>query len=93
MALDAIVVNGVMPQRYEAAEIGVLGARTVAAGPGPAPRSRPRSSSTGGRGLSRRNSAVSEEAGAGVSTLPFLFAPSLGRPELDELARLLEGQL
>ena len=36
---------------------------------------------------------VFEEAGATVSTLPFLFAPELGRPELDTLSVLLEETL
>jgi anion-transporting ArsA/GET3 family ATPase len=94
MALDAIVVNGVMPERYEAAEIGVL--ESLNGRGGPAARAALETALLEHRraaGQSEQLGRLREEAGAGVSTLPFLFAPALGRPELEELARLLEGQL
>ena len=94
MALDAIVVNGVMPERYEAAEIGVLESVNGCGGPGArAALETALLEHRRAAGQSEQLGRLREEAGAGVRTLPFLFALSLGRPELDELARLLEGQL
>ena len=90
MALDAIVVNGVMPGRYEAAEIGVLGSVNGRGGPG-ARAALETALLEHRRAWAERAARPSREAGAGVSTLPFLFAPSLGRPELDELARCWRG--
>jgi anion-transporting ArsA/GET3 family ATPase len=94
MALDAIVVNGVIPERYEAAETDML-ERANGRG-GQAARAalqaallEQRRAAAQGEQLDR----LRQEAGADVSTLPFLFVPTLSRPELDELARLLEEQL
>jgi anion-transporting ArsA/GET3 family ATPase len=94
MALDAIVVNGVIPERYEAAETDML-ERANGRG-GQAARAalqaallEQRRAAAQGEQLDR----LRQEAGADVSTLPFLFVPALSRPELDELARLLEEQL
>jgi anion-transporting ArsA/GET3 family ATPase len=94
MALDAIVVNGVIPERYEAAETDML-ERANGRG-GQAARAALQAALLEQRraaGQGEQLDRLRQEAGADVSTLPFLFVPTLGRPELDELARLLEEQL
>ena len=94
MALDAIVVNGLYPERFDAEEAGRLATSTAAAALRRVPRWPPRCWSTAARRASaRRCGRLREEAGATVSTLPFLFAPELGRPELDTLSVLLEETL
>ena len=94
MALDGIVVNGLYPERYGADDVGRLesvdgrGSDTARAALATAL-------------LEHHRAAVQREqverlradAGATVSTLPFVFAPALGRAELDELSALLEETL
>jgi anion-transporting ArsA/GET3 family ATPase len=94
MALDAIVVNGLYPDRYDPGEVGALesvngrGSEAARAALETALREHRRA-------VAQREQLerLREDAGATVSSLPFLFAPVLGRPELDELSLLLEEAL
>jgi anion-transporting ArsA/GET3 family ATPase len=94
MALDAIVVNGLIPERYAAAEIKRMerlngrGSEAARGALGTALHEHRRAA--GQREQLRR---LEDDAGAAVSTLPFLFTPALGRVELERLSELLEGQL
>ena len=94
MALDAIVVNGLYPERYEPGEIGLLesidgrGSDNARAAFATALLEHHRAA------VQREQlDRLRKDAGATVSTLPFLFAPALGRGELDELSVLLEETL
>ncbi len=94
MALDAIVVNGLYPERFDAEEAGRLA--TVNGRGSPAARAALAAALLEHRRAEGQRAQVGrlrEEAGATVSTLPFLFAPELGRPELDTLSVLLEETL
>ena len=94
MALDAIVVNGLYPERYEPTDVKAL--QSIDGRGGDAARAalatalREHRRATGQREQLTR---LRKEAGATVSTLPFLFNPSLGRAELRELSLLLEESL
>jgi anion-transporting ArsA/GET3 family ATPase len=84
---DAVVVNGVYPERFSEAEIAHLEGAAV---DGPALRAavsehrRARHHRNQVRRLRRRTPAL---------TLPFLFQADLGPDELDHLSRLLEKRL
>ena len=95
MALDAIVVNAVYPQRFSAADArrlealdgrGSAEARAAAArgALGGAPRA---------RRARRRRRACGARREAPVFTLPFLFEPDIGPEQLERLARVLERRL
>jgi anion-transporting ArsA/GET3 family ATPase len=95
LGLDAVVVNGVYPERYTKAEAETLRA---AASDGLDPEA-----------LSALRAALAEheraraqrvhvrrlkrDAGAPVLTLPFLFEPEVGLPEYERLASELERKL
>ena len=94
MALDAILVNGVLPDRYARGEVELL--ESVNGHGGHAARAALETALLEHRrALAQREQLdrIHEEAGATVGTLPFLAAPALGPPELEELSRLLEEQL
>ncbi len=95
VGLDAVVVNGLYPERYTNADADKL--RTAAAdGLDPdalgavraalAEHQRARAQRTHLRRLKR-------DAGAPVHTLPFLFEPDVGLPEYERLAAELERKL
>jgi anion-transporting ArsA/GET3 family ATPase len=94
MALDAIFVNGLLPDRYGAAEVAVLesvnGHGGYVAG-----AVLETALLEHRRALAQREQLdrLREEAGATVGSLPFLATPTLGLAELEELSRLLEEQL
>jgi anion-transporting ArsA/GET3 family ATPase len=94
LALDAIVVNGLIPERYAAAEIermeSLNGRGGADARMALETALHEHRRAAGQREQLRR---LEEDAGAAVSTLPFLFAPALGRVELERLSALLDGQL
>jgi anion-transporting ArsA/GET3 family ATPase len=95
LGLDAVVVNGVYPERYTKAEAETLRA---AANDGLDPEAlsalraalveheRARAQRVHVRRLKR-------DAGAPVLTLPFLFEPEVGLPEYERLASELERKL
>jgi anion-transporting ArsA/GET3 family ATPase len=92
--LDAVLVNGVYPERFSAAEARLL--RSVDGDPSPSARAALRSAlSEHTRAGTQRSQLRRLRRGspAPVATLPYLFAPAVGRPELDELARELDRRL
>ena len=94
MALDAILVNGVLPDRYARGEVELL--ESVNGRGGQAARAALETAlREHRRALAQREQLdrIRAEAGAKVGTLPFLAAPALGLPELEELSRLLEDWL
>jgi anion-transporting ArsA/GET3 family ATPase len=102
LALDAIVVNALYPERFDAEEAASLALSGTPAGAesdghgSPAARAALAAAlsehrrATGQRALVER---LREEAGARVVTLPHLFSPELGRAELERLSELLEEAL
>src|SRR3954470_537391 len=81
--LAAVVVNGVLPQRFSAADV-----RCVERG-APA-RARRAVGAESARCRSQRGQLARLRRGmpgVEVRTLPFLFAPALGTPELERLSR------
>jgi anion-transporting ArsA/GET3 family ATPase len=94
MALDAILVNGLLPDRYARREVGVL--EGVNGRGGRAARAAIETALLEHRralGQREQLARLREEAGATVGTLPFLATPALGLRELEELSRLIEEQL
>jgi anion-transporting ArsA/GET3 family ATPase len=91
--LDAIVVNGVYPQRFEAAEVE----RAAAARDGDAATRRALAAVAAEHRWARGQRAQLErlvgEARAPVLTLPFLFEDELRAPQLELLAGELARQL
>jgi anion-transporting ArsA/GET3 family ATPase len=94
LGLDAVVVNGVYPERFSADE-----AERIAALDGRLP---PGARSALGAALSEHERArvqrshlrrLRRRAQAGVTTLPFLFQPELGLPDVERLSRELERLL
>lgn len=94
LALDAIVVNALYPERFDAEEADSLaaldGRGSEAARTALAAAIAEHRRALGQREMVER---LREEAGAPVVTLPHLFAPELGRAELDTLSELLEDML
>ena len=89
MALDAVLVNAVYPQRFTAAEARRLeAARRTRLRRRPArPRGR-RSPSSGARAPSAPQVArLRRAADAPVFTLPFLFEPDIALAQLERLSR------
>ncbi|HEY1274509.1 MAG TPA: ArsA-related P-loop ATPase [Thermoleophilaceae bacterium] len=94
MGVDGIVVNALYPERFSAAEVRRIAeldgraspAAAAALGAATAEHRRAR----GQRSQLRR---LRRAAGAPVSTLPYLFEPDLGLPELERLSRDLERRL
>ena len=94
MALDAILVNAVYPERFDTAEAKRLAAVN---GRGPA-AVRPALESALSelrrvRGQRAEVARLRRAADAPVRTLPFLFEPELGAAEVDRLSRELERRL
>jgi anion-transporting ArsA/GET3 family ATPase len=94
MALHAIVLNAVYPQRFTAAE-----ARRLEALDG---RGSKEARAAGRAALSEHRRAQAERAQAArlrraasapVATLPYLFEPEIGMAQLERLARVLERRL
>ncbi|MEA2311956.1 MAG: hypothetical protein QOE28_1924 [Solirubrobacteraceae bacterium] len=96
LGLDAVVVNGVWPERFSAADARRLRAVAEADGHDAAGASLVRAAleererAVAQRGLVKR---LERESGAAVVTLPFLFATELGLPEYSELAGSLSEAL
>jgi anion-transporting ArsA/GET3 family ATPase len=89
--LDAVVVNGVLPRRFSAAEVGRVMARDGAVpGAVAAATRRQHGQASAQQGQLRR---LRRHTAAHVTTLPYVPAPHLGLDELrglaDELARRL----
>ena len=94
MELDAVVVNGVYPERFTGAEARALAASTAAVGRGRAPRCGRRCPSTAARRAERSQLArLRRGVDAPVLTLPFLFEPELGREELERCRASWRRQL
>ena len=94
MDIHTTVVNGVLPDRFEAKEARKLaaldgrvsdGARGVVAA----------ALSEHGRATEQREQIerLRREVGVPVVSLPFLFEPDLGPPEVEELSKRLEAEL
>jgi anion-transporting ArsA/GET3 family ATPase len=94
LALDAIVVNALRPERFEPDEVDRLesldGRGTPAARAALAAALAEHRRAAGQRAQLER---LLEEADAAVATLPHLFVPELGRAELEALSELLEAAL
>ena len=94
--LETIIVNGVYPRRFAKAELERMqtaagnGAPLAARGALLAARAEHARSRLQQRQLARLRRAAQE---AEVLTLPFLFAPELGRGELERLSAELERKL
>lgn len=94
LALDAIVVNALFPERFGDEEIERIaavdgrGSETARAALRGALSEHRRS-----EGQQAQLARLRAEAGAGVTTLPYLFAPELGEDELELLSRELERSL
>jgi anion-transporting ArsA/GET3 family ATPase len=86
--VSLIVANGLLPDRFDAADeralAGAPGVPQVAAARAVAARTREQQSQ-----LAR----LRRHAEAPVCTLPFLYTPELARDDLDALSRRLEGAL
>jgi anion-transporting ArsA/GET3 family ATPase len=92
--LSAVVVNGVYPRRFSKAEGEALaGAVAARQGPARAALGAARTEERWARGQQSQLQRLRRRAQAPVVTLPFLFAPQLGRDELDRLAAELERKL
>jgi anion-transporting ArsA/GET3 family ATPase len=94
LPLDAVIVNAVYPDRFTADEARVLS--SVDGDPSPAARAALRAALSEHRRAGTQRSQLRrlrQAAGAPVATLPYLFAPEVGPPELGELARELDRRL
>ena len=94
MGIDTIVVNGVYPQRFAAAEAKRLAALDgrVSSEARPALESA-LSGFRRARGQRAEVGRLRRAADAPVRTLPFLFEPDLGPAEVELLSRELERRL
>ncbi len=92
--LQAIVVNALYPERFNGAEVEAI---TKANGkPSPAARDALAAAlSEHGRARSQRSHLrrLKRDADAPVSTLPFLFEPTIGAEQVEALSRELERRL
>jgi anion-transporting ArsA/GET3 family ATPase len=84
---DAVIVNGVYPERFREAEIAAIDGLGTDAAPLRAALSEHR------RARHHRNQVRRLRRRAPALTLPFLFRASLDEDALDELSRVLEGRL
>ena len=95
--LEAIVVNGVYPQRFEGAEVERAAAAAARDGDSATRRALAavRAEHRWAGGQRAQLDRLASQARAPVVTLPFLFEDELGEPQLErlaaELARQLEG--
>jgi anion-transporting ArsA/GET3 family ATPase len=94
-ALDAVVVNSLYPERFDAADVELLGAAFDDAAPAPVLAAVRAAYSEHARvRMQRAQSArLREGLGTDVLELPYLFVDGIGRPELDRLADVLEQAL
>ena len=103
MAVDAVVVNGVYPERFTAAEARALGdlSRDGSGPRGDATLSAAARDAIHAALLEHRRARsqraqlrrLREELDGRVATLPFLFEPELGLAEVERLSRQLERRL
>jgi hypothetical protein len=90
MAVDRIVVNGVYPERFSGEEATRL--ESLDARGSPAAQAAVRAALSEHRRARLQRSQLGRlrrGVDAPVTTLPYLFAPELGREELEQLARRL----
>ena len=94
LGLDAVVVNGVYPERYTRAEAETLRA-AADNGLDPAVSALRAALAEHERARAQRVHVrrLKRDAGAPVVTLPFLFEPEVGLPEYERLASELERKL
>lgn len=97
LALELVIANGVYPRRFEDVQVGVL-KRALEGSEEPRARAALRAAlSEHTRGETQRAQLDRLRAGLNLDgrliELPFLFAESLYRAELERLAELLEAQL
>jgi len=92
LGLDAIVVNGLLPERLKAAEAARLRELGEANGRHPA-LSAALSAHERARGQRSHLRRLRRDATASVLTLPYLFAPEVGLEEYRELGALLDRKL
>jgi anion-transporting ArsA/GET3 family ATPase len=94
MQIAATVVNGVLPERFDAKEIGTL-ARLDGRVSGAARAAVATALAEHARAAEQREEIerLQAEMGDVVVRLPFLFEPDLGPAEVEELSRRLEEQL
>jgi len=95
LGLDAVVVNGLYPERYTKADAEKLRA-AADNGLDPGALSSVRAAlAEHERARAQRSHLrrLKKEAGAPVMTLPFLFEPDVGLPEYERLAKELERKL
>jgi anion-transporting ArsA/GET3 family ATPase len=89
--LDAVVVNGVLPRRFSAAEVGRLSSRDGAIAPAVAAAARRQhGQASAQQGQLRR---LRRHSAAHVTTLPYVAAPQLGLAEVRTLADALAQRL
>jgi anion-transporting ArsA/GET3 family ATPase len=95
LGLDAIVVNGMWPERFSAAEADVLRAASVNGRPPEAvgPLLAALTAHERGRAQRAHLRRLRREATAPVVTLPFVFERELGLPEYERLAGDLARRL
>ena len=94
LALDAIVVNAVYPQRFSAADarrLEALDGRGSAEARAAARAAL--SEERRARGERAQAARLRRAAEAPVFTLPFVFEPDIGPEQLERLARVLERRL
>ena len=95
LGLDAVVVNGIYPERYTKADAEKLRA-AAENGLDPGALSSVRAAlAEHERARAQRSHLrrLKKDAGAPVMTLPFLFEPDVGLPEYERLASELERKL
>ena len=92
LRLDVVVVNALYEQRFSAAERTRMITARDRAGAGPAAAALSAAISQQTRAAAQREqlARLSEGLGTDALTLPYLFAETIGRPELDALADVLD---
>jgi anion-transporting ArsA/GET3 family ATPase len=91
LTLDAVVVNGLYPERFTSAEAERMSALDGRIPPGARAAVR-LARAEYGRAHAQRSQVRRLRHGleAPITTLPFLFEPALGRPEIEVLSHALE---
>ena len=97
MELDVVVANGVLPERFTAAQAKTVDAAIAATPPGAVRHALHRARSQHARARAQRSQLQRLRSGlggeVGVVTLPQLPVASLGAPEFETLGRRLGGKL
>jgi anion-transporting ArsA/GET3 family ATPase len=95
MGLEAVVVNGVYPERFSAAEAERIAALDGRAGPAALSAAARAALSEHHRSRAQRSQLrrLRRSAGAPVATLPFMFDSELGLEQLERLSSELERRL